>query len=87
MEAPDSAPDIVFILLDDVGFSDLGCYGSEIDTPNMDRLAGAASATRTSTHRDVLADARRLLTGRNAHPSAWAPFPNGLPASRAIAAW
>src|SRR5499427_6064970 len=32
-------PNIVLILADDMGFSDLGCYGSEIATPNLDRLA------------------------------------------------
>lgn len=32
-------PNIIVILADDMGFSDLGCYGSEIDTPNLDQLA------------------------------------------------
>lgn len=32
-------PNIVYIVLDDLGFAQLGCYGSDIDTPNIDRLA------------------------------------------------
>ena len=37
MEA--APPNVVVILADDLGFSDLGCYGGEIDTPHLDRLA------------------------------------------------
>src|SRR5919108_2318012 len=39
--APPTArrPNILFILADDMGFSDAGCYGGEIQTPNLDRLA------------------------------------------------
>jgi arylsulfatase len=38
-KAPAGAPNIITIILDDVGFSDLGCYGSEIPTPHFDALA------------------------------------------------
>jgi arylsulfatase len=40
MDAPKSRkPNIVVFLLDDMGFSDVGCYGGEIETPNLDALA------------------------------------------------
>ena len=32
-------PNIIFILVDDMGFSDIGCYGGEVNTPHLDRLA------------------------------------------------
>ena len=35
----DTRPNIVIILVDDMGFSDIGCYGGEIETPNLDKLA------------------------------------------------
>jgi arylsulfatase A-like enzyme len=37
--APASKPNILLIVADDMGFSDAGCYGGEIQTPNLDRLA------------------------------------------------
>ena len=33
-------PNVLLIMADDMGFSDIGCYGSEIETPNLDKLAG-----------------------------------------------
>ena len=38
-KADNNKPNILIILADDMGFSDLGCYGGEIQTPNLDRLA------------------------------------------------
>ncbi len=37
---PADRPNIVLVMVDDMGFSDIGCYGGEIATPNLDRLAG-----------------------------------------------
>ena len=65
---PRNAPNIVCIVLDDVGFSDLGCYGSEIDTPSMDGLA-AGGLRYNNFHVTAMCSPTRacLLTGRNAH--------------------
>ena len=37
--APADAPDVLYIILDDVGFGWLSCYGGPIETPNIDKLA------------------------------------------------
>lgn len=39
LPAPQKAPNILLIMADDMGFADIGCYGSEVATPNLDRLA------------------------------------------------
>jgi arylsulfatase len=49
--AREGAPNVLVLLLDDVGFAQLGCFGSDIRTPTFDRLAPAACATATSTPR------------------------------------
>ncbi|WP_257346724.1 arylsulfatase [Pseudalkalibacillus decolorationis] len=59
---------IVYIVLDDVGFSDFGCYGSEIETPNIDQLANGG-LRYNNFHATPLCSPTRasLLTGRNHH--------------------
>ena len=37
--APPGAPNVVYIVLDDVGFAAMSCYGGPIETPNIDRIA------------------------------------------------
>ena len=62
------APNIVVVLADDLGFADLGCYGSEIPTPNLDRLAGRG-VQFTNFHVTPMCSPTRsaLLTGVNPH--------------------
>jgi arylsulfatase len=63
---PAGRPNVVFILLDDVGFSDLGAYGSEIRTPSIDRLARDGLRYDVFETRAVCSPTRAaLLTGRN----------------------
>ncbi len=59
-------PNIIYILLDDAGFSDFGSYGSEISTPNMDQLAREGLRYNHFETRAICAPTRAsLLTGRN----------------------
>jgi len=64
----DGAPNVVVVVLDDTGFAQLGCYGSDIDTPNMDALA-AGGLQFTNFHVTPLCSPTRasLLTGRSQH--------------------
>jgi len=62
------APNVVYIVLDDTGFSDLHCYGSEVATPNMDALAAGGLLYNNFHSKAVCSPTRAsLLTGRNSH--------------------
>jgi len=66
--AKDGASNVLFIVLDDTGFGQLGCYGSPIRTPNIDRLA-AGGLRYMNMHTTALCSPTRscILTGRNHH--------------------
>ena len=61
-------PNVVMVVLDDTGFAHFGCYGSELATPHVDRLA-ANGLRYTGFHTTALCSPSRaaLLTGRNHH--------------------
>ncbi len=61
-------PNIVVILVDDMGFSDLGCYGGEISTPNLDKLAqGGVRFTQFHNTARCCPTRTALLTGLYPH--------------------
>ena len=67
-QSPPGAPDIVVVLLDDLGFSDFGCYGGEIRTPAIDAVAAAGLRWTGYTTVPMCTPARAaLLTGKNPH--------------------
>jgi arylsulfatase len=83
--AAPGTPNVIYIVLDDVGFAGLGCYGGMIDTPNLDRIAGRG-VRYTQWHTTALCSPTRscLLTGRNHTTNGMAciteaavGFPNG----------
>jgi len=68
VKARDGSPNVIVIVLDDIGFSDLGCYGSEIPTPNIDRLAaGGLKYTNFRTTAMCSPTRAALMTGLNHH--------------------
>ncbi len=72
--APKGAPNVLYIVLDDVGFAALGCYGSPVcKTPHLDKLA-KNGVRYNNFHTTALCSPSRscLLTGRNHHSNAMA---------------
>ena len=83
---PQGSPNIVLMMLDDVGFADFGCYGSEIDTPSIDQVA-ARGVRYSGFHTTAMCSTTRaaLLTGRNHHAvgvGCLANFDSGYPGYR-----
>jgi len=76
--AKPGAPNVLFIVLDDTGFGQLGCYGSPIHTPNMDALA-QNGLRFNNMHTTALCSPTRIciLTGRNHHSNAMACITEG----------
>ncbi|QPM90869.1 arylsulfatase [Pseudooceanicola algae] len=66
--APEGQPNVLYVVLDDVGYSDLGCFGSSIETPNFDCLS-ETGLRYSNFHTTTLCSPTRacLLTGRNHH--------------------
>ena len=71
------APNVVVVVLDDLGFAQLGCYGSNLETPNLDRLA-QRGLRFTNFHTTAVCSPTRaaLLTGRNHHRVAMGMLPD-----------
>ena len=81
ISAPPRRPNIIIMLADDMGFSDLGCYGSEIRTPNIDSLA--ESGVRFTHFRNTARccpSRASLLTGLYAHQTGIGQMVNPRPA-------
>jgi len=71
--AQKDAPNVLFIVLDDTGYGNLGCYGSPIETPNIDGIA-ANGLRYNSMHTTALCSPSRscIVTGRNHHANSMA---------------
>ena len=65
LQAADKRPNIVLILCDDMGYSDIGCYGGEIQTPNLDSLAaGGIRYSQMYNTSKCTTTRSSILTGR-----------------------
>ncbi|TXG92721.1 arylsulfatase [Rhodococcus rhodnii] len=78
--ARSGSPNVVVILVDDMGFADIGPFGSEIPTPNLDRIAGDGYRF-TNYHTTPLCSPSRaaLLTGLNPHRAGYGFVANADP--------
>jgi arylsulfatase A-like enzyme len=78
LRAKEGAPNVLFIVQDDTGFGQLGCYGSPIKTPNLDALA-ANGLLFNNMHTTALCSPSRscILTGRNHHSNAMSCITEG----------
>lgn len=76
--AREGTPNVLFIVLDDTGFGQLGCYGSPIKTPHLDALA-ADGLRYSNMHTTALCSPSRscMLTGRNHHSNGLACITEG----------
>ena len=82
LRAEDHRPNVVVILADDLGFTDLGHYGSEISTPNIDALAHEGISFSNYHTAASCAPARAMLmTGVNSHKAGVAMIPEMVPES------
>ena len=64
----DAKPNIILIMVDDMGYSDIGSYGSEINTPNLDKLASEGIRFREFYNNSICAPTRAsLITGQYPH--------------------
>lgn len=66
--APAKRPNVLMILADDLGYSDPGCYGGEIETPNIDRLAsGGVRFTQLYSSARCCPSRAAIMTGQHPH--------------------
>ncbi|MCH7743908.1 MAG: arylsulfatase [Proteobacteria bacterium] len=79
----DERPNILLLLADDLGFSDLGSYGSEINTPNLDELA--RRGVRFSNYHTAASCAptrAMLMSGVDSHRAGVANMPESIPSDQ-----